>query len=460
MLRTFRLPRAETNTIRISRAEAKSAFPTKAKAMTTNDHTEKPVAPSTPAAWIGWDWADQNHDVFLETAEGQTERVRLSNRPEQLHLWLTELGQRFAPRKVVLCLEACRSALLPIFLAHRFLELYLINPKSLARFREVVRPSGSKSDQLDCQLACQLVKSHRTLLSEYVAEDSLTAELVQWVSYRRDLVDQRSALANQLKSVLKLYYPLALELLQDDTTTALAASFVLKFPTLRAVQQTALHRVRQFFVGQGCRLTQGLAERLARVAAAVSVTEEVSWNNPNSFLACAWAEQLQVVVARVQAVEERIRIVAEQHPNRALAQSLPGAAAVLEPRLMAVLGTHLEACASAEKLAVRDGVAPRRVQSGNSCVITRRLAKPQFEHQTWIEFAKSSLLICGWAQDFVAAKTKAGKTYYTAIRALAFKWIRIIHACWRKGTVYNESCYLAALKKHASPYAPVPTTTP
>lgn len=418
-----------------------------------NPTQNNPTTASAPAAWIGWDWADQNHDIFLETAEGQTEKIRLPNRPERLHQWLKDLGQRFGQRKVVLCIEACRSALLPIFLQYRFLELYLINPKSMARFREVVRPSGSKSDQLDCRLACQLVKSHKALLGEFVAEDPLTIELAQMVSYRRALVDQRSALANQLKAVLKIYNPLALELLQDDTTTALAASFILSFPTLRAVQEARLNQVRKFFLAQGCRLTKGLQQRLENIAAAVAICDQAHWNNPNSFMACALAEQLRVVVARVKQIDEHILVLAEQHPNKELGQSLPGAAKVLEPRLMAVLGTQVQACPSAEKLAVRDGVAPRRVQSGNTCIVSRRLAKPQFEHQTWIEFAKSSLLECQWARAFVEAKKKAGKTYYTAIRALAFKWMRIIHACWRNGTVYQESTYLAALKKAHSPYA-------
>jgi transposase len=408
---------------------------------------------SAPAAWLGWDWADQHHDLFLETAEGQTEKIRLPNRAERLHQWLKQLGQRFEQRKVVLCIEACRSALLPIFLAYRFLELYLVNPKSMARFREVVRPSGSKNDQLDCELACQLVKAHRALLEEFVAEDPLTMELAQLVRYRRSLVDQRSALANQLKAVLEFYNPLALELLQDDTTTALAANFVLKFPTLRAVQQARLGDVRKFFLAQGCRPTEGLQERLESIAAAVAISDQAHWNNPNSFMACALAEQLKVVVAQVKRIEEHIRILAEQHPNKELAESLPGAAKVLEPRLMAVLGTQVEACPSAERMATRDGVAPRRVQSGNTCIVSRRLAKPQFEHQTWIEFAKSSLLDCEWARAFVEAKKKAGKSYYTAIRALAYKWMRIIHACWRNGTTYQESTYLAALKKAASPYA-------
>ena len=94
-----------------------------------------------------------------------------------------------------------------------------------------------------------------------MAQDPLTQELAQMVRVRRDLVNQRTMTANQLKAVLKLYYPLALELLQDDTTTALAAHFVLKFPTLRALQEAPLHQVRRFFRGQSCRLTEGLEQR-------------------------------------------------------------------------------------------------------------------------------------------------------------------------------------------------------
>ena len=418
-----------------------------------NDHPSATQTPETPAAWLGWDWADQHHDLFLETAEGKTERIKLSHQPDRLHGWLKEMGQRFGNHKVVLAIEACQSALLPIFLQYGFLELYLINPKSLARFREVVRPSGSKSDDLDCRLACQLVKAHRSLLRELVVEDPVTRELDLLVGYRRDLVEQRSALANRLKTVLKVYFPLAVEMLQDDTTTALAADFVKKFPTLRALQQTAKHEIRKFFKGHGCRLTKGLEERLGSVAPSVAVTDDAAWNNPHSFMSCAVGEQLKAVISRVTQIEERIVILAQQHPNYALAQSLPAAAEVLEPRIMAALGTRTEAYPAAQQLAVRDGVAPRRIQSGNSCLTVRRLAKPQFEHQTWIEYAKSSVLTCAWARAFVEAKIKAGKRYFTAIRALAFKWIRIIHACWQKGTTYNEAIYLAALKKSGSPYA-------
>ena len=137
------------------------------------------------AAWIGWDWADQHHDLLLESAEGKTKRIRLPHGPEKLPAWFKDLGQRFQQRPVALCLEAGLSALLPILREYPFWQLYIIHPKCLTRFGQAMRPSGRKSDDLDCQLACQLVKSHASLLARFAAQDRVTQERAQWVSYRR-----------------------------------------------------------------------------------------------------------------------------------------------------------------------------------------------------------------------------------------------------------------------------------
>ena len=44
-----------------------------------------------------------------------------------------------------------------------------------------------------------------------------------------------------------------------------------------------------------------------------------------------------------------------------------------------------------------------------------------------------------------------GKPHNTIIRALAFKWIRILFRCWKKSTAYDESTNLATLKSKGSP---------
>src|SRR5437667_12880721 len=103
-------------------------------------------------------------------------------------------------------------------------------------------------------------------------------------------------------------------MLQEDTTTGLAANFLLKYPTLRALQETRPHHVRQFFLGQGRRQTVGLEERLERIKSAVGVSTQASWNNPNRFMACSVAEQLKALIAH------RPNQRAHPHPGRATYQ--------------------------------------------------------------------------------------------------------------------------------------------
>ena len=52
-----------------------------------------------------------------------------------------------------------------------------------------------------------------------------------------------------------------------------------------------------------------------------------------------------------------------------------------------------------------------------------------------------------------------GKDHHAAVRALAFKWIRIVFRCWQDGAAYDETRYLATLAKHASLLIPVPAAT-
>ena len=54
--------------------------------------------------------------------------------------------------------------------------------------------------------------------------------------------------------------------------------------------------------------------------------------------------------------------------------------------------------------------------------------------------------------DFITrASEKKGKSHQSAIRALTFKWIRIIYRCWKIKIRYDEAKYLLALEARKSP---------
>ena len=56
-----------------------------------------------------------------------------------------------------------------------------------------------------------------------------------------------------------------------------------------------------------------------------------------------------------------------------------------------------------------------------------------------------------WAAAYYRQQRDRGCSHQAALRALAFKWIRILCRCWQDRTPYNESTYLNALKRRGSP---------
>ena len=183
------------------------------------------------AAYIGIDWADQKHDVVLRSASepAKVEHSRIVHEPDALMEWLGELQQRFAGKgKVLVALEQSRGALIYHLMGYEFVELYPINPNQLANYRETFSPSGAKDDRPDAELICELLFYHGDRLKAWKPDDELTRKLAFFNEGRRKAVDQRTQLANEIKSQLKVYFPLALQVLDNNSSTALAADLLLQ----------------------------------------------------------------------------------------------------------------------------------------------------------------------------------------------------------------------------------------
>ena len=97
------------------------------------------------------------------------------------------------------------------------------------------------------------------------------------------------------------------------------------------------------------------------------------------------------------------------------------------------------------------GIAPVKEASGKSLWIHRRWACPKFLRQTFHEMAQASLRFCVWAQCYYQQQIQRGKGRHAAIRALAFKWQRIMWRCWQQRVPYDDAHYLQSLQRNASP---------
>lgn len=74
--------------------------------------TLRPDAPSI-VAWVGLDWADQKHEVRLQTASSShIEAFQLEQKPEVLQNWVADMRRRFPEGQIATALEQSRGAVL------------------------------------------------------------------------------------------------------------------------------------------------------------------------------------------------------------------------------------------------------------------------------------------------------------------------------------------------------------
>jgi hypothetical protein len=123
----------------------------------------------------------------------------------------------------------------------------------------------------------------------------------------------------------------------------------------------------------------------------------------------------------------------------------------LAPRLLTAFGEQRERYPNASDLQRYAGVAPVTQRSGNSHWVHWRWSCPTFLRQSFVEWAALTIPRSFWANAFYRQQRAAGKSHQSALRSLAYKWIRIIHRCWIDRQPYDESIYLNALKKRGSP---------
>jgi len=411
------------------------------------------MTPSSPApespivAYVGLDWADQQHVVCWRAANStQLHSAVVRQQPEPLRAWVAELRQRFPQGLIAMALEQSRGPVIAALMHYDFLQLYPINPKSLARYRETFFSSGAKDDPGDAALLLDLLVKHREQFSPWVPDDALSRQLALRVEHRRQLVDLRTALIQQLSSHLKLYFPQALDWV-GELDSLLACDFLQRWPTLGAVQQARPAQLEQFYHQHHCRRSQLIQERLQQIQQARPLTEDPALVEASSQMVLALVAQLRVLISTLEQWQADISQLFAQHPDAFIFASFPAAGPVFAPRLQAAFGSRRERFGAAQDLLQFSGVAPVTRRSGKSRQVHRRWARPKFLHQSFVEFAALSLPHCGWARALYLQLRARGHRHWAAIRVIAFKWVRILFRCWQDRVPYKESKYLESLQR-------------
>jgi len=410
----------------------------------------KPLSTHPFTAYVGIDWADTKHDICLQAADGdRREFDYIPHQMPDIDAWAKTLHQRFGGC-IAVALELAQGPIVYALQKYDFFVLFPINPLTLAKYREAFTPSRAKDDPTDAELALDLLMRHPERFAPVHPQSPAMRTLVNLTEHRRELVGDKIRLSNRLINTLKQYYPQTLDWF-EQRDTVLFFDFLTRWPTLAQAKRARVQTFKAFFNMHNSRRANVVEARLASIKAAIPLTEEHGVIDPCRLHALMLVKQLRVTLDSIDQFDRAIAELAPTLPDYYLFQRLPGAGEQLAPRLLAAFGEDRQRFAAADALQKYAGIAPVTERSGKKQWVHWRWQCPKFLRQTFIEWAGQTVNKSFWAGAYYRQQREKGSPHSVAMRALAFKWIRILYRCWKTRTPYNETTYLNALRKRGSP---------
>lgn len=392
------------------------------------------------------DWASDHHDVVVVDRQGQ---IVASFRFAHSGAGWKELREKLAGHAALAIAVETNQGAAVQQLVEAGLEVYPVNPKSAQRYRERKAPSGVKDDQLDAWSLADALRVDGHGWKPLAAQDPLLEELRLLCRDEIALIEQRTALVNQLQAALREYYPAALEAF-DDWTKPYTWRFLESFPTPQKLAAAGKRKWEKFLHAAKLWRPDTAAKRLEIFARATEFCGSAAQIAAKSLLAQSCARVLQTLERALSSYRATIEALFARHPDNELFGSLPGAGPKLAPRLLAEIGDNRERFADPQSLQCHAGTAPVTIQSGQIRKHRLRHACDLILRSTVHQWADHSRKSCAWAQAYYQAHRDKGQSHACALRCLGQRWLKILWKMWQTHTRYDEALHTRNQTQHGS----------
>lgn len=403
-------------------------------------------SPQELTHFAGFDWAREHHDVIIVDATGRiVADFRIEHTAAGWRLWQEKIA---AYPRLGVAIETSFGAAVEQLLASG-VSVYPVNPMNAKRYRERKTSSGNKTDRHDAWALADALRLDGQGWRALAAQDPLVAERRILCRDEVALIEERTALLNQLQQALHEYYPTALEAFEDWTNPG-AWAFVEAFPSAAALTKAGKRKWEKFLHSHRLYRPQTYQARIAAFGKAGEWKTSAPLVAAKSLYAVARCKQLRVLEAQLQAYRQRIEALFASHPDRGMFGSLPGAGPKLAPRLLSEIGSDRALYQNAQGLQCLAGTAPVSYQSGQlHKVHLRRACNKSLRHAMHL-FADKSRAQCAWAATYYDALRERGKSHAQALRCLGQRWLKIIWKMWQTRTAYDGELHLKNQLAHGS----------
>ncbi|WBP91745.1 IS110 family RNA-guided transposase [Kitasatospora cathayae] len=393
---------------------------------------------------IGDDWAEDHHDVEIQDESGR--RLAAARLPEgvegiaKLHELLARHGgENLDAARVVVGIETDRGSCVQALIASGY-QVYAINPRQVARFKERYATSGAKSDKGDAHALADMVRIDRDQLRP-IAGDSGQAQAVKVVARaHQTLIWERTRTFQRLRSTLREYFPAALTAYAELALTSTdALELLIKAPT----PATAAKLTRPQIISVLARARR--RNRDAKAAAIQAALREPQLGLPEpvtaayAAAAAAHARLLITLNEQITEMEGQVKAHFLAHPDAEIYLSMPGIAEITGARVLAEFGDDATRYASAKARKNYAGTSPVTRASGKSHTVQARYVRNNRLADALQTQAFSALRASPGARAYYDKQRAREAGYNPALRQVGNRLVGILHGCLKTRTLYDEA---------------------
>ena len=396
--------------------------------------------------YAGFDWAKDHHVVVIVDAEGRV--VADFEFAHSLEGWKSFVEKTSAWPSLAVAIETNQGAAVDQLLQREY-TVFPVHPVAAQRYRERKAPTGTKTDHLDGWGLADALRMDGQGWKALQPMDPMTQQLRLLCRDEVSLIEQRTALVNQLQQALLEYYPAALEAF-DDWTDTFTWEFVLAFPTPKALATAGKRRWEKFLHTHKLWRPETAQKRLQLFAQADQFQASEPVVRAKSQLAMSLCKLLCTLGQQLKLYRQQIEALFGDHPDHDLFGSLPGAKKILAPRLLGAVGNDPNRYGSHEVLQAIAGTAPISYQSGKLNKVRVRWACDKFLRHTvhlWADcFRKAS----AWGQAYYQKKRDEGMSHACALRCLGQRLLKILFRLLVDKMPYDAELHARNQLKHGS----------
>ncbi|MCZ1011865.1 IS110 family transposase [Streptomyces lydicus] len=395
--------------------------------------------------YCGIDWAERHHDVALVDDSGQLlAKRRISDDAAGYQSLLDLLAEHgdTEDAPIPVAIETSRGLLVAVLRTGKR-QVFAINPMAAARYRDRHSVSRKKSDHGDALVLANVLRTdmhaHRALPND----SDLARAIAVLARAQQDAIWNRQQLSNQLRSLLREYYPAALDAFSTWTNG-------LCRPEARELMKTAPTPAR------AARLTrtqiQAALKRAGRKrgieAEAVRLREvfRADWAHQPPLVEDALGKQMLALLGQLDAActaaDDLAKAVDEafpQHPDADILLSFPGLGVQLGARVLAEIGDDRTRFADARGLKAYAGSSPITRASGKKSSITRRWVKnDRLNHAGYLWAFSAITASPGANAHYRRRRDDHGDWHASAQRNLFNRMLGQLYHCLQQRKLFDE----------------------